>query len=362
MTAKKTKIRIRLLRAFTAVLFFSYLLHAIILNIAIRLFAVEGEMNFRVHQNLYADTSGVLGRVGTISFLLMIIMFCVAFIVTYFLANSLTRPIEKLEEFALGIGNGDFTPNDFQFQEAELENLNTALNKSVKQLAEYDSEQKAFFQNASHELRTPLMSIKCYAEGISYGIMEPASAAETILQETDNLADLVTDLLYISKIDNITTAYTKTETDLTELLQDCAARQEAVAAKKGIRFAFEFCETPVRYVCVGELLSRAFDNLISNAVRYAKSEIVLSCRKEADNVVISVADDGAGIEPTALPHVFERFYKGADGNHGIGLAIVKSIIEQQGGKITAYNSGKGGAVFTVTLPIQHRGNTHGGTF
>ncbi|MCL2673787.1 MAG: HAMP domain-containing histidine kinase [Defluviitaleaceae bacterium] len=351
MKTKKTEIRKRLLKAFSAVLFFSYLLHAIILNLAIRLFAVEGEVNFRAHQNLYAETSGVLGRVGTISFLLMIIMFFVAVIVTYFLANSLTRPIEKLEKFALGIGNGDFTPNDFQFQEVELENLNTALNKSVKQLGEYDSQQKAFFQNASHELRTPLMSIKCYAEGISYGIMEPKQASETILQETDNLADLVTDLLYISKIDNITTAYTKAETDLTELLKDSAMRQEAVAAKRDIRFSYDFSETPIQYVCVSELLSRAIDNLISNAIRYAASEITLSCRKKAGHIEIRVADDGAGIDPQALPHVFERFYKGTDGNHGIGLAIVKAIVEQQGGRITAENSGKGGAVFTITLPV-----------
>jgi len=348
---KKTKIRKRLLHAFSAVLFFSYLLHAIILNLAIRLFAVEGEMNFRAHQNIYAETSGVIGRVGTISFLLMVIMLIVAVIVTYFLANSLTRPIEKLEKFALNIGNGDFTPNDFQFQEEELENLNTALNKSVKQLDEYDSEQKAFFQNASHELRTPLMSIKCYAEGISFGIMEPQQASETILSETDKLADLVTDLLYISKIDNITTAYTSAEADLCELLRDSATRQEAVAAKRNISFIYNFSETPIQYNCVSELLSRAIDNLISNAIRYAATEITLSCHKKAHHIEIRVADDGAGITPEALPHVFERFYKGTDGNHGIGLSIVKSIVEQQGGQITAKNSGTGGAVFTITLPL-----------
>jgi len=347
----KTKIRIRLLRAFTAVLFFSFLLHTIALNIAIRFFAVAGEFNFHAYRNMYGETSGIIGRIGVISSGLIIIMFIMAVIVTYFLANSLTRPIEKLEKFANNIGNGDFNQNDFQFQEVELENLNNALNKSVKQLSEYDNEQKAFFQNASHELRTPLMSIKCYAEGISYGIMEPKQASETILQETDNLADLVTDLLYISKIDNITTAYRKAEVDVTELLRDSAIRQEAVAAKRDIRFTFDFGETPIKYTCVSELLSRAADNLISNAIRYAASEITLSCHKNANNIEIRVADDGAGIDPQALPHVFERFYKGIDGNHGIGLSIVKAIVEQQGGHITAENRGEGGALFTITLSI-----------
>jgi len=349
MKTKKTKIRTRILRAYSAVLFFSFLLTGIIFNFAIRFFAVE-EGDIHAYQNIYTETSGVIGRVSVILIVLICIMFIMAIIVTYFLANSLTRPIEQLGRFALNIGKGDFSQNDFRFQEVELEDLNVALNKSAKQLDEYDSEQKAFFQNASHELRTPLMSIKCYAEGISFGVMEPKVASETILTETDKLADLVTDLLYISKIDNITTAYTTTEVDLTELLRDSATRQEAMAEKRQVRFLYDFDEMPIKYTCVSELLSRAIDNLISNAIRYANSEITLSCRRKEKHIVISVADDGEGITPEALPRVFERFYKGADGNHGIGLSIAKTIVEQQGGKIAVENSnGDGGAVFTITL-------------
>jgi len=350
MKTSRTKIRTRILIAFSAVLFFSFLLTAIILNFAIRLFAVEGELNFHAYQDMYAEASRVIGRVGIISIILITIMFLMAIIVTYFLANSLTRPIEELGKFALNIGKGDFSQNDFQFQEAELEDLNIALNKSAKQLAEYDSQQKTFFQNASHELRTPLTSIKCYAEGISFGVMEPKQASETILVETDKLADLVTDLLYISKIDNITTVYTKTETNLMDLLRDSAARQEAVADKKQVRFTFDFDNIPIQYNCVGELLARAVDNLISNAVRYAHTEIILSCHRKDGSIVLSVIDDGEGIASDAIMHVFERFYKGIDGNHGIGLSIAKSIVEQQGGKITVNNSDKAGAVFTIMLP------------
>ena len=324
-------------------LFFSFLLTAVIFNIAIRLFVVEG-------QELYTEVPRLIGRAGWIAAISMGVMFVVAVVVTYFLSNSITRPIEKLGKFALDIGRGDFTPNELLFREKELEDLNMALNRSARQLGVYDSEQKAFFQNASHELRTPLMSIKCYAEGISFGLMEPKAASETILEETDKLSDLVTDLLYISKIDNIATAFTTTEIDLAELIQAAAARQEAVAAKRQVRFVFDFDEGPIPYLCMGELIARAMDNLISNAVRYAASEITLSCRVLPGRIEIRVADDGAGIAPELMPHIFERFFKGDDGNHGIGLAIVKTIAEQHGGQITAKHGASGGVVFLISLP------------
>ena len=105
----------------------------------------------------------------------------------------------------------------------------------------------------------------------------------------------------------------------------------------------------LRYKCSAELISRVVDNLISNAVRYAESEIVVTCQATAGQIQITVADDGTGIEPQLLPQVFERFCKGKGGNHGIGLAIVKSIVGQYGGTVEAENTGKG-AKFTVTLP------------
>jgi len=325
---------------------------AIAINFAVRLYAVEGEFNIRANQNLYLETSGFFGRFGIISFVLIGVMFLIAAFVTYCLANSITRPIEKLNKFALDIGKGDFNQNDFEFNEIELEELNNALNKSARQLAAYDSEQKTFFQNASHELRTPLMAIKCYAEGIAFGIMEPKAASNTILEETDKLSDLVTDLLYISKIDNISTVYTFKETDLIELIKACAVRQEVMGAKEMIKFSFDFGENSLYYECIEELLSRAIDNLLSNAIRYAKSQITLSCYKRDDCIEIGIADDGDGIDPDAVAHIFERFYKGSDGVHGIGLSIVKSIVEDQHkGYIAAENRIGGGAKFVIRLPI-----------
>ena len=314
-------------------------------------------MERNVYWFIYADVTGLSQFANTVNFffvVLVCIMFVVVFFVTFFLSSSITRPIHKLSSFASNIGRGDFTPNDYVFREMEFEDLNQALNKTAKQLGIYDSEQKAFFQNVSHELRTPIMSIQCYAEGISVGLMEPKKASDTILLEVERLNDMVKDLLYISKLDNITSAYTAAKVDVIEIIRDCASRQQAVADKSQVSFSFDFDELPIVYECVVELISRAIDNLISNALRYASSEIALSCHTRDNQIEICITDDGPGIENEAIPHIFERFYKGSDGNHGIGLSIVKAIIDQHRGRIKAGNTGKGGAVFTIMLPATAR--------
>ena len=307
---------------------------------------------------IYADITGLTNfsrRINLTLILLVCIMFIISAFIAFFLSNSITQPIQKLCTLAANIGKGAFTPNDYLFKDKEFDDLNMALNKSAKQLGNYDVEQKAFFQNVSHELRTPLMSIQCYAEGIFCGLMEPQKASNTILSEVSRLNEMVKDLLYISKIDNITSAYTHTNVDLIEIIKECVRRHQAVADKKQIRFSFTFYEPAVFCDCVGELMSRAVENLISNAIRYAKSEITISCRSNEGKVEISVKDDGIGIEAEAMPHIFERFYKGKDGNYGIGLSIVKSIIEQHNGVVYAVNNIETGATFTITIPYEKRG-------
>ena len=348
MKRRKTKIRLRILLGFTSVLFFSYLGTGIIFNMAIRSGSRDG--NMILGQYIQGEASSMLGRAGILLFVLTGVMFVVSLVITYFLANSITRPIEKLSQFAINLGKGDFSQNDFQFNETELEALNIALNTSAKQLGEYDMDQKTFFQNASHELRTPLMAIKCYAEGIQFGIMDHQAATDTILEETDKLAELVSDILYLSKLDNITSHSQKDDINLAQLIAARITRQQAVADQVGVNLSHNI---KPNLTCYGteELVARAIDNLISNAIRYARTTVEITAIKYSTTVEIIIADDGPGIEEALMPHVFERFYKGQKGNHGIGLAIVKSIAVGEGGNITAGASDMGGAMFTLTLPI-----------
>ena len=209
--------------------------------------------------------------------------------------------------------------------------------------------QQTFFQNASHELKTPLMAIQGYAEGIQAGVMDTASAAEVILAESDRMTELVDELLDISKIDMGRQPLTLSEMDVRELLYDSIRAVEPAAAG-GIAIVPDFPEEPVMVSCDDTRLRRAVTNILSNGVRYARSELRLTCRTDKRHVTIRIQDDGDGIAEADLPHIFERFYMGKSGKSGIGLALTREIIHLHKGTIRAYN-GDGGAVFEITIPV-----------
>ena len=210
--------------------------------------------------------------------------------------------------------------------------------------------QQTFFQNASHELKTPLMAIQGYAEGIQAGVMDTGSAAEVILAESDRMTELVDELLDISKIDMGRQPLTLSEMDVRELLYDSMRAVEPIAAGGGITITPDFPETPVMVSCDDTRLRRAVTNILSNGVRYARSQLRLTCRADKRHVTIRIQDDGDGIAEEDLPHIFDRFYMGKSGKSGIGLALTKEIIHLHKGTIRAYN-GDGGAVFEISIPV-----------
>lgn len=210
--------------------------------------------------------------------------------------------------------------------------------------------QQTFFQNASHELKTPLMAIQGYAEGIQAGVMDTGSAAEVILAESDRMTELVDELLDISKIDMGRQQLALSEMDVRELLYDSIRAVEPAVSAGGIAIVPDFPEEPVMVSCDDTRLRRAVTNILSNGVRYARSELRLTCCADKRNVTIRIQDDGDGIATEDLPHIFDRFYMGKSGKSGIGLALTREIIHLHKGTIRAYN-GDGGAVFEITIPV-----------
>ena len=210
--------------------------------------------------------------------------------------------------------------------------------------------QQTFFQNASHELKTPLMAIQGYAEGIQAGVMDAGGAAEVILSESEHMTGLVDELLDISKIDMGRQPLTLSEMDARELLYDSIRAVEPTAAAGGIAIVPDFPEEPIMVKCDDTQMRRAVTNILTNGLRYARSELRLTCRADRRQVTIRIQDDGDGIAEEDLPHIFDRFYMGKSGKSGIGLALTKEIIYLHRGTIRAYN-GDTGAVFEISIPV-----------
>lgn len=300
---------------------------------------------------LFIDISSTLNlanQINTVLIAVMAIAGILAIITAIILSNKIAKPIQQLCGFAKNIGKGDFSKSEFDFSDREIDELSQIMNKSVQYLDKYDKEQKIFFQNASHELRTPLMSIKGYAEAIKYNVIDKNSASDIILEESNRLSDMVEELLYISKIDNITKDYNLIDCDMREILSNCTLKQKVSALSKGIEFKYDFDEDEVILNCDEKSMYRAFLNIIENALRYANSQIIIGCKNLDSNIIIYIEDDGDGIKDEDLNHVFDRFYKGNKGKNGIGLSIVKSIIEKHNGKVYAQNT-ELGAKFVVCI-------------
>ena len=210
--------------------------------------------------------------------------------------------------------------------------------------------QKWFFQNVSHELKTPMMAVQGCAEGIHTGVLDPAEASGVILEETEQMSELVEELLALSRLES---GQAKAEfhlTDIRELLYDCLRSTEQLAEQGNMRISLRFDENPVLVNCDEIQLRRAFTNIITNALRYAKEEIQIECKADRGKAIVCIRDDGEGIAPELLPHVFDRFFSTRKGGAGIGLSLAKEITSLHKGTIHASNDS--GAVFEISLPLR----------
>ena len=263
------------------------------------------------------------------------------------------RAVGRLCRHAETIGQGNFTHTAGVFNDTEFNRLSKSMDNMSHMLKAYENSQKQFFQNASHEMRTPLMSIQGYAEGILGDIFDKNEAAGVILSEGQKMTDLVSELLYVSRMDSGEAETAPERLNVRDLLYECAERVNPIAQKEGKQVVVSVAGEDVFVLADEEKLERALLNVLSNGIRYAKSAVMVDYGVTGDKLEIVVEDDGPGIGAGDLPHVFERFYKGEGGNYGLGLAISRDIVKSLGGSITAENvpAPGSGAVFRVGLPV-----------
>jgi two-component system phosphate regulon sensor histidine kinase PhoR len=219
-----------------------------------------------------------------------------------------------------------------------------------------------FVANVSHELRRPITSLKAMVEALEEGALDDPVAARDFVQrmhqEIDGLAQLVNELLTLTRIESGAETLALGPQLPGDLLAECARRMGPLAARADIALLVEPTDAP-RVRADGERVGQVLANLVHNAVKFTPpgGTVRLSASRQDGWVTFGVADTGVGIERADLGRVFERFYKAdrarSGGGTGLGLAIAKHIVQAHGGTIEARSDGPGrGALFRFTLPLE----------
>jgi len=238
--------------------------------------------------------------------------------------------------------------------------------KELERLKKLDRIKSNFLSSISHELRTPLASIKAYVETLSDSVGELDSDTEkeflaTVYKESEHLEGLLNELLDFSSIERGEFKIKKEEIDLISVLKEVVTLFEEKANREGISLITEFEDTSLRMLADPRRIKQVFTNLISNGIKYArrtdeKKFVKVIEKTMSEKVLIVVEDNGIGIPAEELPRIFERFFRGneyayATEGSGLGLSIVKTIVESHGGKIRVESTKGKGSSFYVDLPL-----------
>ena len=305
--------------------------------------------------------AGELSVVRRTIFVMLPLILLIAGVGGYLLATRTLAPLNSMAEQARRITDANLdTRIDIGAAADELAALVSTFNELLARLDQSFETMRRFVADASHELRTPLSVIRGEADIALSHDRDSAEYKESltvILDESRRLSRLVDDLLNLARADAGRVTLQVSEFYLNELLTHCCRSVEALAGQRGIALEC-LVGTDVQFRGDEELLRRLVINLLENAIRYTPPGGRISVALEADPnaVLVRVSDTGAGISPEAVPHVFERVYRGdkartrRDGGFGLGLSIVKWIAESHHGTVDLTSELGAGTTLSVTLP------------
>ncbi len=279
------------------------------------------------------------------------VLVCIAVFISKYVVGSISKPIEYITSIVGQAKKDSFITLQNTSNIKELHILSQKINAMSKSGYNYTQAQKNFFQNASHELRTPLTNIQGYAEGIEHGIFTNIPKyAHIISTEVKRLSSLVNDILSLSRIENSTYQAEYAQISALKAISNIVQNIQQFAIKESIEIELKvLCDAEI-YINE-ELFYQCVNNVLSNALRYAKKYISITINTEGNLVSITIADDGEGVSLQDRPHIFEKFYKGKGGHFGLGLAIAKSAIECMHGTILLEDNTN---AFSILLPNQRK--------
>ncbi len=275
------------------------------------------------------------------------------------------KPVMELRKATEKVANGDFSvyvpPLHTQEKLDYLDAMILDFNKMVEELGSVEVLKTDFFSNVSHEIKTPLAVIYNNAELLQSKSLTEAQreeCTETILHAARRLSNLIMNMLKLSKLEKQAIKPVPKQFDLCAQLSDCALQFENNWEKKGIEFEAELEDRA--FICGDEeLLALVWTNLLSNAIKFTSSggTVTLTQTSDDDWMTVTVADTGCGMNTETVRHIFEQFYQGdtshATEGNGLGLTLVRRILELSDGTITVKSAVGQGSIFTVRLPSFH---------
>ncbi len=290
-----------------------------------------------------------------IGILMILITICIAILI----ANNISNPIEVVSNMTNLMGEGGYYNKiDYQSNIYEIDNLIVSINNLASKLEEQENLRKRLTTDISHELRTPLTNVQTHLEAMIDGIWEPnAERLNSVNEEVIRLTNLVNQLKNLAKFDSEKSKLNLTEINIEKLIKNIVYNNQGCALEKNLNIVFNL--ENVNTYLDKDKISQVIVNLLSNAIRYtnAGGNIYINAYKEKENIKIHFKDEGVGIPKESLNHIFERFYRVDEsrskdtGGIGVGLTIVKSIVDLHEGKIEVKSKQNEGSEFIITLPI-----------
>lgn len=358
------KLKTRIILGFTMIILMPLLLFAATLygfsqSQAQKAQAVT-ESDGTVYDISITDSADSQGRVHVMAKDLFIsafvILISVALVVGLWVYRSIAVPLVKLKKATQNIkeGNLDFVldvegKDEFSELCQEFEEMRRRLKESTEEKSLIEKENRELISNISHDLKTPITAVKGYVEGIMDGVADTPEKMDryvrTIYNKTNEMDHLINELTFYSKIDTNRIPYTFSKLNVEDYFEDCSEEVGLELETRGIELVYaNYVEKDVMVIADGEQIRRVIHNIISNAIKYMdkpKGIIQIRIKDVGDFIQIEIEDNGKGIGPKDLPYIFDRFYRtdvsrnSSKGGSGIGLSIVKKILEDHGGKVWA---------------------------
>lgn len=284
----------------------------------------------------------------------------VALIMGFLLARTLTNPLKALTQASQRIAQGQLEQQVEVKSGGEIGQLADAFNRMSREISRVNQLRRQMTADIAHDLRTPLTVIAGYVESMRDGVLHPTPERLTLIYaEIERLQNLVGDLRMLSQVDAGELPLNPQRISPQNLLDRTAALFQNQAEQQNVTISVDAGDSLPEMLVDEERMMQVMHNLLSNAFRYTppRGNIYLSARASKDKVEITVRDTGCGIEPQELPHIFNRFHRADKSRHaragesGLGLPIVKALVEAHGGSVWAESEPEEGTVIHISLPI-----------